>query len=97
MNSRAGGSGGAKRFRQGENEGAVEVTGSSLGMVARSEEYRFHLYRHWTLYDSMKYSNYIAAKLRAWDSQTNKQLEVSIYCYHDFYCRFIHLFFMYFN
>ena len=34
--------------------------------------YRFMLYRHWNLYDSMYYSRYIATKLGIW-KHTGKQ------------------------
>jgi len=38
------------------------------GKITFEEEYRFMLYRHWSLYKSMYFSNYIAAKLGIWQS-----------------------------
>ena len=31
--------------------------------------------RHWSLYEAMKYSNYISTKLFVWNNQTNRALE----------------------
>jgi len=38
------------------------------------EEYRFMLYRHWTLYDSMYHSSYMATKLGIWKEKGRKRL-----------------------
>ncbi|KAF0698749.1 Aste57867_10654 [Aphanomyces stellatus] len=46
------------------------------GTIAFEEEYRFILYRHWSLYDSMYYSNYVAAKLKSWQAAGKDELEV---------------------
>lgn len=44
------------------------------GTIAQSSEYRFMLYRHWTLYDSMYYSNYVATKLGVWKQRGDFEL-----------------------
>ncbi len=36
------------------------------GKIGFEEEYRLMLYRHWSLYDSMYFSNYVASKLGIW-------------------------------
>jgi hypothetical protein len=41
------------------------------GQIACVEEYRFMLYRHWTLFDSMYHSPFIATKLGTWVNETS--------------------------
>jgi len=55
------------------------VPGSENGHVEESSEYRFYLYRHWSLYDSMYHSPYVAAKMNVWNNQGTAQLLVSVY------------------
>ncbi|OQS02862.1 cell division control protein 45 [Thraustotheca clavata] len=62
-------------------EDVTDIDGTALpsvhgGTIAFEEEYRFLLYRHWSLYNSMYYSNYIAAKLKTWQSAGKDELEV---------------------
>ena len=64
-----------KRFKQGDGDNMIEINSTSRDLIEPSNEYRFYLYRHWTLYDAMKCSNYISAKLNVWSSQTNTALE----------------------
>ncbi|RHY30903.1 hypothetical protein DYB32_003940 [Aphanomyces invadans] len=57
----------------GSNDIVTDVDGTILptvqnGAIAFEEEYRFMLYRHWSLYESMYYSNYVAAKLKTWQA-----------------------------
>ncbi|EQC35468.1 hypothetical protein SDRG_07176 [Saprolegnia diclina VS20] len=59
----------------------TDVDGTALptvhgGTIAFEEEYRFLLYRHWSLYKSMYYSNYVAAKLKTWQPSGKDELEV---------------------
>ncbi|CAK4712902.1 hypothetical protein LEN26_007815 [Aphanomyces euteiches] len=63
------------------NEEVKDVDGTVLpsvldGSIAFEEEYRFVLYRHWSLYQSMYYSNYVAAKLKCWQAAGKDELEV---------------------
>lgn len=44
--------------------------------VEISSEYRFMLYRHWSLYDSMWHSQYIATRLGIWKENGQKRLDV---------------------
>jgi cell division control protein 45 len=38
------------------------------------DEYRFMLYRHWSLYDSLFHSGYVASKLGVWKEFGKKRL-----------------------
>ncbi|KAG6845235.1 hypothetical protein H0H87_012227 [Tephrocybe sp. NHM501043] len=42
--------------------------------VRSSEELRFMLFRHWTLYDAMFHSSYVASKLGIWKERGRKRL-----------------------
>lgn len=42
--------------------------------IRPSEEFRFTLFRHWTLYDSMFHSSYVANKLGIWKERGRKKL-----------------------
>lgn len=44
----------------------LTVSGAETGLVEETLDYRFYLYRHWSLYESMYHSSYIAAKLGVW-------------------------------
>ena len=63
------------------DEEMLVVPGSENGHVEESSEYRFHLYRHWSLYDSMYHSPYIAAKMNVWNNQGTAQLLVSLFLF----------------
>ena len=39
---------------------------SGVGRIQFTEEYRFMLHRHWSLFDSMYYSRYVSSRLRIW-------------------------------
>lgn len=40
--------------------------------ISLCEEYKFMVYRHWTLYDAMYHSSYIASRLGIWRSSQNQ-------------------------
>jgi cell division control protein 45 len=42
--------------------------------VRATEELRFMLFRHWTLYDAMYHSSYVAGKLGIWKEKGRKRL-----------------------
>ena len=48
------------------------VRGSKINY---SEEFRFLLLQHWTLYNSMYYSNYVASRLGIWKDRTTNKLQ----------------------
>lgn len=41
--------------------------GDNVGSIYREVDFRFTLLRHWSLYESMKYSPYMVMKMRLWD------------------------------
>lgn len=45
------------------------------GKIKYEEEYKFMLLRHWTLYNSMFHSSYIATKLSVWREKGKRRLE----------------------
>lgn len=52
-------------------EGALQNT----HVVIKSEdEYRFMMFRHWSLYDSMYHSGYVSSKLGVWKDAGKKRL-----------------------
>lgn len=42
--------------------------------IRATEELRFTLFRHWTLYDAMFHSSYVAGKLGIWKERGRKRL-----------------------
>ena len=42
--------------------------------IRTTDELRFMLYRHWTLYDAMFHSSYVAGKLGIWKERGRKKL-----------------------
>lgn len=58
---------------KGERKYTVEIQGDSVvvpgaqtGHIEEGQDYRFFLYRHWSLFDSMCYSSYVSAKMKTW-------------------------------
>eukprot|EP00611_Tribonema_gayanum_P009773 TRINITY_DN1964_c2_g1_i2.p1 TRINITY_DN1964_c2_g1~~TRINITY_DN1964_c2_g1_i2.p1 ORF type:complete len:658 (-),score=278.74 TRINITY_DN1964_c2_g1_i2:501-2474(-) len=45
------------------------------GRIAFEMELRFMLHRHWSLYEAMYYSNYVASKLRVWTTPGRQRME----------------------
>eukprot|EP00300_Choanocystis_sp_HF-7_P005274 c13988_g1_i1.p1 GENE.c13988_g1_i1~~c13988_g1_i1.p1 ORF type:complete len:532 (+),score=92.56 c13988_g1_i1:40-1635(+) len=48
------------------------------GSISFEEEYRLMLYRHWTLYDSMLHSSFIATRLAIWREPGKRRLETML-------------------
>ena len=48
---------------------------SEDGRISYKEDYRFMLYRHWNLYESMLYSDYVSTNMALWTAQGKKNLE----------------------
>lgn len=72
-----GGGAGSSAALMGNDDGDMTlVPGSETGQVEEASEYRFFLYRHWSLYDAMFHSPYIASKLRAWNQQGTATFQV---------------------
>lgn len=55
----------------GNNPNAINPDDLS---VRATEELRFMLFRHWTLYDAMYHSSYVAGKLGIWKEKGRKRL-----------------------
>jgi hypothetical protein len=51
------------------------VHGSESGNIKDCLEYRFFLYRHWSLFDAMYHSPYIAAKMFVWQAKGTEKLQ----------------------
>jgi cell division control protein 45 len=47
---------------------------SEEGSIQCTEEYRFMMVRHWSLYESMYHSNYVASRLGIWREPGRKRL-----------------------
>jgi hypothetical protein len=43
--------------------------------IEEGKEYRFFLHRHWSLFDAMSHSPYIASKLRCWNAEGMNHLQ----------------------
>jgi cell division control protein 45 len=43
--------------------------------IAKSEELRFTLFRHWNLYDAMLHSAYVAGRMGIWKEKGKKRLQ----------------------
>lgn len=47
---------------------SVVVMGAQTGHIEEVAEYRFYLFRHWSIYEAMFHSVYIASKFPVWNS-----------------------------
>jgi cell division control protein 45 len=43
--------------------------------IAKSDELRFTLFRHWNLYDAMLHSGYVAGRMGIWKEKGRKKLQ----------------------
>ena len=53
----------------------ASVPSAEEGRIVFEEEYRFMLHRHWSLYDAMYYSNYVASRLGIWKENGRERLQ----------------------
>ncbi|CAO3645750.1 unnamed protein product [Mucor fragilis] len=51
-----------------------EASQSNNVVIKSEDEYRFMMFRHWSLYDSMYHSGYISSKLAVWKDAGKKRL-----------------------
>lgn len=58
-------------FNVSAQGGGIKVAEDSIQC---EDEYRFMLFRHWSLYDSMFHSGYVASKLGVWREYGQKRL-----------------------
>ncbi|KAJ1463001.1 CDC45 family [Pelagophyceae sp. CCMP2097] len=54
---------------------AVPVSGDSARVEFDDEELKFMLHRHWSLFDAMYYSNYVASRLSVWKADGRQRLQ----------------------
>lgn len=59
------------RFNIREDRSTQDEVG---GEIVIGDEYRFMLLRHWSLYESMYYSSYVASTLSLWNDTENNKL-----------------------
>ncbi|WVQ96170.1 hypothetical protein IAU59_003273 [Kwoniella sp. CBS 9459] len=55
--------------------GGVRVPNPDDRSIAKSEELRFMLFRHWNLYEAMLHSGYVAGRLGIWKEKGRKKLQ----------------------
>ena len=60
-----------------EGDTQMTVGGAETGNIKESLEYRFFMHRHWSLFDAMFHSPYIASKLKVWQTSGKNQLQVT--------------------
>jgi cell division control protein 45 len=53
----------------------VQISGQQNGNIEESSEYRFYLYRHWSLYEAMKHSSYIASRFPVWKAEGREKFQ----------------------
>lgn len=56
-------------------DGKTLVPVSEIGRITCDMEFRFMLHRHWSLYESMYFSNFVASKLNVWNANGRHRLE----------------------
>ena len=52
----------AQEMLEGTGEQAISVTAAEDHRIASEDEFKFMMYRHWSLMESMSHSDYLAAK-----------------------------------
>lgn len=62
-------------IQQVDGETDIAVPVAEAGNITEGLDYRFYLYRHWSLYESMLNSPYIMQKLSTWQSQGEIRLQ----------------------
>jgi len=63
------------KYTVGEGEDEIVVQGAEAGHIMSGLEYRFFMHRHWSLFESMYYSNYVASKLTVWKTLGRVKLQ----------------------
>jgi cell division control protein 45 len=67
-----------QKFNRDDVSGTQEVVLDSDTTIKYVDDYRFMLYRHWTLYDSMYHSPYVATRLGIWKETGRKKLQTML-------------------
>ena len=58
-----------------QNAEGEDIPISESGKISFTEEYRFMLHRHWSLYDAMYYSRFVSSRLNIWKMGGREQLK----------------------
>lgn len=53
----------------------ITIAGAQSGQIQETAEYRFFLHRHWSLYESMFHSSYIASRFSVWNTRGLSKLQ----------------------
>jgi cell division control protein 45 len=64
-----------KYYVNNSDEATVTARGIEAGRVEHCLDYRFFLFRHWSLYDAMYFSPYVGSKLAVWKTQGANRLQ----------------------
>ena len=64
-----------RKYAVGDDDNKVVVPGAQTGHIEEAHDYRFFLYRHWSLFDAMCFSPYVAAKMKTWKKQGSIRLQ----------------------
>ncbi|KAG0099842.1 hypothetical protein BGZ93_005601 [Podila epicladia] len=65
---------GVDRSGTGGDDLIPQTTATEDGAIRCTDEYRFMMVRHWSLYESMYHSNYVASRLGIWREPGRKRL-----------------------
>ncbi|KAG0337928.1 hypothetical protein BG000_004793 [Podila horticola] len=65
---------GTDRPGTGGDDLIPQTTATEDGAIRCTDEYRFMMVRHWSLYESMYHSNYVASRLGIWREPGRKRL-----------------------
>lgn len=60
----------------GADGGLRNVEAAERAQVVKADDYRFALLRHWSLYDAMMFSGYVATRLQTWRDKGRQNLEL---------------------
>jgi cell division control protein 45 len=63
------------KFTVGDGDLEVVVPGAQTGHIEEGKDFRFFLYRHWSIFEAMCFSPYVAAKLAVWQSHGTGRLQ----------------------
>lgn len=53
----------------------LSIAGGQNGHIEEIADYRFYLYRHWSLFESMRHSSYIASRFAIWNAEGKEKFQ----------------------
>lgn len=66
---------GRSKYNVSDGETGVVIPGSESGTIQSNMEFRFFMYHHWSLFEAMYHSPYMATKLQLWYSNGINKLQ----------------------